>query len=316
MQNLNDKPLVSIIVPSFNQGRFIGETIDSILAQDYRPIEVLVMDGASTDQTIDVLKSYVGVPELKWWSEPDRGVVDAVNKGLKRTAGEIISIQSSDDLYLPGGIRAAAEFMTTHCDVALVYGDVELIDENSEVTGRDILTPFDLRHYLGRFTYIPQPCAFFRAQPVLGVGGWREEVSYAADADLWLRIAVRHEVVKLDRLLARYRYHPDQRDTQKARIARDWEHAVRDLLAANKFDHLTRRFARMGIQLAKHRYTPESDWFRRSLFLYRAAMANPLAVFSPAFPKREFIIARGPIWKFLSRVKRHLGFRARTSVAS
>jgi glycosyltransferase involved in cell wall biosynthesis len=309
-------PLVSIIVPSFNQGRFIKETLDSILGQDYRPIEVLVMDGASTDQTIDVLRGYEGIPEIKWWSEPDRGVVDAVNKGLSWIAGEIVSIQSSDDLYLPGAIRAAAEFLNGHGDVALVYGDVELIDENSDVTGRDILTPFDLRRYLGRFTYIPQPCAFFRARAAASVGGWRQEVSYAADADFWLRIAVRHKVVKLDRLLARYRYHPDQRDTQRAQIARDWEKAVRDLLAANALDRSTRRFARMGVQLAKHRYTDESKWFRKSLFLYCAAVANPRAVFSPAFPKREFIIGREPVWKFLSRVKRRLGFRPRTPIAS
>ena len=98
MQDSTRSPLVSIIVPSFNQGRFIKETIDSILGQDYRPIEVLVLDGASTDETVEVLSRYESVPELIWRSEPDNGVVDAVNKGLKRASGEIIGIQSSDDL--------------------------------------------------------------------------------------------------------------------------------------------------------------------------------------------------------------------------
>ena len=108
---MNTDSLVTIIVPSFNQGRFIKETLHSILAQDYRPIEVLVIDGASSDLTIEVLESYAGVPELKWWSEPDNGVVDAVNKGLARARGEIVAIQSSDDLYLPGAISAAVEIV-------------------------------------------------------------------------------------------------------------------------------------------------------------------------------------------------------------
>ena len=314
-QALTTNPLVTIIVPSFNQGRFIKETLDSILAQDYRPIELLVIDGASTDQTVEVLHSFSGICELKWWSEPDRGVADAVNKGLARAQGEIIAIQSSDDLYLPGAISAAVEFMQTHRDVALAYGDVELIDENSAVTGRDILDSFDLKHYLGRFTYIPQPSAFFRADLTEQIGGWRQEVSYAADADFWMRIAVRHNVVKLDRLMGRYRYHADQRDSQKAKIARDWEKTIRDLLASNQLDRAARRFAEMGTHLAKHRYTPESDWKRRTRYLYQAAAANPRAVFHRCFPKRELLPGREPIWKALSRVKRWLGFRPRTSTA-
>lgn len=309
------RPLVSVVVPSFNQGRFIKETIDSILGQDYRPIEVLVLDGGSTDQTVSVLASYNGTPELKWWSEPDNGVVDAVNKGLEKANGEIIAIQSSDDLYLPGAITAAAEFLREHSDVSLVYGDVELINERSEVVGRDILQQFDLKHYLGRFSYIPQPSAFFRAEIVNELGGWREAVSYVADAEYWLRIAVEHKVARVDRMMARYRYHPDQRDTQKAKIARDWEQAITDLLAANNLDRSTRRFAQMGIYLAKYRYTPEAEWLRRSLYLYRAAAANPSAVLDGHFPKRELVIGREPIWKFLSRVKRRMGFRARTSTA-
>jgi glycosyltransferase involved in cell wall biosynthesis len=307
--------LVTIIVPSFNQGRFIKETLNSILDQDYRPIEVLVLDGGSTDQTVSVLESYNGTADLKWWSEPDKGVVDAVNKGLEKANGEIIAIQSSDDVYLPGAITAAVGFLTEHSDVALVYGDVELINERSEVVGRDILQQFNLKHYLGRFSYIPQPSAFFRALLVKEIGGWRQEVSYAADADFWLRIAVGHNVARIDRLMGRYRYHSDQRDTQRAKISRDWERAINDLLAANNLDRSTRSSARMGTYLAKYRYTPESDWLRRSGYLYRAALANPSAVLDARFPKPEFIIGRQPMWKFLSRVKRRLGFRPRTSAA-
>src|SRR5512146_2080279 len=103
------RPLVSIVIPSFSQGKYIAETLDSVLAQDYRPMEVLVLDGASKDDTVAVLHRYDSVPEVRWWSEPDRGVVDAVNKGLAIAKGEIEAIQSSDDTYAPGAISAAVE---------------------------------------------------------------------------------------------------------------------------------------------------------------------------------------------------------------
>ena len=103
-------PLLSVIVPSYNQGQYLGATLDSIFAQDYRPLEVLVVDGASSDNSVDLLRDYAGRhPELRWWSEPDSGVVEAVNKGLDRARGEFAAIQSSDDIYHPGALREAVE---------------------------------------------------------------------------------------------------------------------------------------------------------------------------------------------------------------
>ena len=270
------------------------------------------MDGASTDETIDVLKSYETVPEVRWWSEPDRGVVEAVNKGLGKAAGSIISIQSSDDLYLPGAISAAVAFLLEQDDVAVAYGDIEHIDENSRVVGKDILQPFDLKHYLGRLTYIPQPGAFFRAEMIRELGGWRPEVSYAADADFWLRIVATRKAAHMPRLMARYRFHSEQRDTQKAKISRDWEKCIRDLLTTTLLDRTSRAFAVMGIYLAKYRYTDESNWVLRTAYLYRAAISNPMAVLNPAFPRRELFPGRRPIWRFLSRMKRLMGLPART----
>lgn len=303
--------MVSIIVPSFNQGRFIGQTIDSILSQDYRPIEILVMDAASSDETANVLRSYRGNAELKVCSEPDSGVVEAVNKGLSKSSGEILSIQSSDDIYLPGAIRSAVEFLIENSDCAMVYGDVEYIDEHSVVTGTETLQPFDLKSYLGRFTYIPQPSTFVRANAARQVGGWRSEVSYAADADYWIRIALRNKVTKLDKVFAQYRYHSTQRDQQKQKICEDWEKVIVEIIRSHVLDTSAARYAQMGIYLAKYKYTPEHNWKKRTEYLYSALLANPTAVFNKNFPKRELLIGREPVWKFLSRVKRGLGFRPR-----
>ena len=101
----------------------------------------------------------------------------------------------------------------------MVYGDVELIDEESRVTGADIQGPFDLAMYFGRMMYVPQPGTFFTRKALEAVGGWRAEFSYTADADFWFRIALRFPVRKLNRVMARYRYHPLQRDRQRASIS-------------------------------------------------------------------------------------------------
>jgi len=306
------KPLVSIIIPSYNQGKFIRETIDSCLNQDYRPIEILVMDGGSKDETLAVLKSY-DAPELVWVSEPDKGVVDAANKGMVRAMGDIITIQSSDDVFLPGAITIAVETLLQDAALGLVYGDVELIDEHSNLIGADIQGEFDFADYLGRLQYIPQPGTCFTRTAMLATGHWRDGISYVADADYWMRIASKFNVKKMPRLVARYRYHSEQRDTQQAKIARDWSGAVNDLLASGVLDAKQEKYARMGIQLAHYRYADKTDWKLRTRKLYAAVFANPGVVIDSRFPKRELLPGRDPIWSILSRIKRKLGFKARSS---
>ena len=124
-------PLVSVIIPSWNQGRFLAETLDSVFAQDYAPLEVLVFDGASKDETVEVLQRYDGRPGFWWKSEPDRGVVDAVNQGLAKATGEYCVILSSDDCFLPGAVRAAVAALRADPALGLVYADAEYIDAAS-----------------------------------------------------------------------------------------------------------------------------------------------------------------------------------------
>jgi glycosyltransferase involved in cell wall biosynthesis len=306
---MSDRPLVSIIVPSFNQGRFIRETLDSILSQDYRPIEVLVMDGGSTDETVDVLQSY-DAPELKWVSERDRGVVDAVNKGLERATGEIIGIQSSDDLYAPGAVSTAVDAFAATPQLGLTYGDVEYIDTESRTGGRTRLAPFSLEAYVGKRTYIPQPAAFVSAEAVHACGGWRDDISYAADAEFFLRVGARFPVRKVDRILGRYRYHEEQRDKATERVWRDWSKAVEPY--AHSHDSKLRRAAKSGIDLMLLRYLPESRWIRRTAAAYHALIVDPSLIRDSDFrATRDLFPGRYPIWQVLSRLKRLLGFAPR-----
>jgi glycosyltransferase involved in cell wall biosynthesis len=307
---VSERPLVSIVIPSFNQGRYIRETIDSTLSQDYRPIEILVLDGASKDETVDVLKSYDGTPELRWWSEPDRGVVDAVNKGLALARGEIVAIQSSDDVYLPGAITAAAAAFRASPALALVYGDVEYIDASSQPGGRTHLPPFKLHEYVGKLTFIPQPAAFFTAEALRAAGGWREDISYAADAEFYLRIVMKFPAAKLDRVVARYRYHDEQRDKASERVQRDWRIAIEPLTHSR--DRQLRRYARSSIDLTNIHYTPEEQWVKRTIAAYHALMVNPAVIRNADFRGiRDLLPGRYPIWRLLSRIKRGLGFAPR-----
>lgn len=256
---------------------------------------------------MEILRSYGGAPELRWVSERDRGVVEAVNKGLASARGDVLAIQSSDDLYLPDAVEAAVAVLEERSDLAFVYGDVEYVDADGVVTGRTDLAPWSIRSFLGKDLYVNQAAAFFRSWAAREVGMWEEDVAYAADSDYWLRMGLRFPARKIDRLLARYRYHDAQRDKAGTRPARDWEKAVRRRMASREIAPELIRVARRGIHLTWHHYTPEKDWKSRTASLYRALLSDPPALLKEGFPKRELLPGREPIWKALSWTKRRLG---------
>jgi len=203
---LERQPLISIITPSLNQRRFIEATIDSVLSQDYPRIEYIVVDGGSTDGTLDVLAKYEG--RLQWISEPDRGQSDAINKGFRRAKGEILAWLNSDDTYLPGAVRSAVDHLVAHPDCAMVYGDGYLIDEEGRVTRRFPATePFDLWRLVYVVDYILQQSAFFRREAVEAVGYLDERLHWGMDWDLFIKIGKRFRVDYLPRPMANLREH-------------------------------------------------------------------------------------------------------------
>ena len=271
---VEEKPLVSIIVPSFNQGKFIRKTLDSILSQDYRPLEILVIDGASTDETVAILHEYDGVPEVKWISEPDSGVVEAVNKGFARATGEIGAIQSSDDFYLPGAVRAGVSALLSDPALAFVFGDVAKVDAAGREVDRTSLRPFSLKAVLTADTWIPQPSTFFRLGLAKELGGWSADVPYAADTDLWLRMALQRPARKIDRVMAQRTMHDAQRDQQGGRIIRDYRKMTESLLQHLPSREL-RRAAKAGTYLVANHYSRSDGPFPRVIRLWRAALLYP-----------------------------------------
>lgn len=178
---------VSIITPSLNQAAYIEATIQSVLAQNYPRTEYLVIDGGSTDGTLEILQRYNRF--LTWSSEPDQGQAQAINKGFKRSTGQIVAWLNSDDIYLPGSLPYVAEFFTQHPDVDVVYGDYHLIDPAGRILLRKQEIPFDYNILLFGLNYISQPTTFFRRQVFERAGYLDETLHFGLDWEYWLRLA-------------------------------------------------------------------------------------------------------------------------------
>jgi glycosyltransferase involved in cell wall biosynthesis len=197
---------VSIITPSYNQGRYLERTIRSVLAQR-RPFEYLVMDGGSRDESVAILQRYSA--ELQWVSEPDRGQADAVNKGLARASGDIIGWLNSDDIFYPGAVADAADFLTAHPDVDVVYGNGNHIDEQDRVIEPYPTEDWDFERLKER-CFLCQPAVFFRRRLVDRFGPLGVHWRYALDYEYWLRLGKSGaRFARIGALLAGSRLHPE-----------------------------------------------------------------------------------------------------------
>ena len=198
--------LVSIVTPSFNQDRYIEETIRSVLAQDYPDIEYLIVDGGSTDNTVNIIRKYED-KLAAWVSEPDRGQTDAINKGFACAKGDILAWINSDDTYEPGAVSAAVKYLQEHPDTGMVYGDCNYIDESGDVIGKFNAAQTDYRLLRRGYTHIPQQTMFFRASLWKQIGPLDPSFYFAMDYDLWTRIARRSQIKYIPQTWANFRLH-------------------------------------------------------------------------------------------------------------
>lgn len=196
--------LVSIVTPSLNAATYLEQAIESVLAQDYPRIEYLVVDGGSTDGTLELLRRYQG--RLSFVSQPDRGPVEAINRGFELSRGELLAWLSADDYYAPGAVSAAVAGFAAHPEIAVVYGEAEWVDELGRRLGDYPTAPFDVGR-LATECFIAQPAAFFRRKPFEAVGGLDPRWPHTFDYDLWIRLARRFPFTYLPRRLAASRMH-------------------------------------------------------------------------------------------------------------
>lgn len=197
-------PLVSVVTPSYNMARFLDETIQSVLSQDYPHIEYIVMDGGSTDGTLEILRKYKGW--LRYESRADRGQADAINRGFLQSRGSIFAFLCADDTYLPGAVGKAVRHLLANPGYVAIYGEGYLVAEDGRILGRYPTREFD-PELLRTECFICQPAAFLRREVFAEAGMMNPDLQYALDYELWIRIAKRRRMLKVDDYLAASRMH-------------------------------------------------------------------------------------------------------------
>jgi len=201
-------PLVSIVTPTLQCAAFLEETLRSVQAQSYPRVEHIVIDGGSTDGTLDLLRSYASRYNLRWSSEPDGGMYDAINKGLHTTAGEIIAYVNSDDRYFPWSVETAVAAFAAHPEADFIFGDIIRIDGIRGVTVPIFVPPYRAAPTAASGT-LSQPAVFMRRRVLESMGGFDDRLRYVADLEFWLRAGRIFRFVRVPEFLALEHRHGD-----------------------------------------------------------------------------------------------------------
>jgi len=283
-------PLISIVTPSLNQGAYIEEAIKSVLNQQYPNFEHIIIDGGSTDGTIDILKKY---DHLIWVSEKDNGQSQAINKGFKRARGEIIGWLNSDDYYEPGAFIIIVQELCKPEGKYIVVGDCKVVNGKGEKIGyckAKLTHPSNFIKYWDRDYRIPQPAVFFYKDIIGRVGFLDEELQYVMDYDFWLRVTKYYQLHYIEQTLAAMRVHDRAKTSLSYELfEREWFKILRKyslhrfsidnyrylLLALNFRSNLTRINA-----YSKKEVLPLRE-FRKKILL--SILINPLNLFSRKF---------------------------------
>ncbi len=221
MENIVSLPRISVVMPSFNQGRFIEESLKSILDQNYPNLELIVMDGGSTDNTIEVLQRYSD-RFAYWVSEPDGGQTEALRKGFALATGDIECWLNSDDLFEAGVLFEVADHFKKHPEVEAVFGDTTWISDSGETLRVQREMPFNRFVWTYTYNYIPGMSMFWRRRIYEKVGGLDPNFRLAMDADLFIRFADVGRIGHASRRWSRMRFYAEQKN-QRLRNVSDAE---------------------------------------------------------------------------------------------
>ncbi len=214
-------PKISIVTPSYNQGQFIEETIRSVLLQGYPDLEYIIIDGGSTDASVEIIRKYEHWITF-WTSEPDGGQTNAINKGFKRSTGEIVAWLNSDDLYTAGALFTVAKAFAEQPNSAAMYGKIDVIDADttSLLLYESVLSHIGSRDFnleeLYRHDYIPQPASFISAEAIERVGFLDERFHYIMDYNLWVHLGqIGAKIQYIPKTLARFRMHESSKSVSQ-----------------------------------------------------------------------------------------------------
>ena len=239
-------PKISVITPSYNQGDYIEETILSITGQGYPSLEYIIIDGGSSDRTLDIIRQYSD--KISYWvSEKDSGQSEAINKGLKRATGDIITWICSDDLLMPGSLFKAAELFRNNPEVGVIHGKTILFanGKKDHIKGAD---PADLPMSYFAAIPFPQPSSFFTKSALQKTGLLVNDLHYAMDYDFFIRMAFECEFKTCDDIFSKYRLHNDSKSVSKLpEFSKEWTQVFsRFLRSVNCPDFLLHQLSNNG----------------------------------------------------------------------
>lgn len=202
-------PGVTVVIPTFDRAEFLDESISSLLAQDYRDLEVLVLDDGSTDRTPEILKRYVKSHpgRFRWARHENMGQARTLNRGFEMAKNDIIGYLSSDDVLLPGAVAKLVEALVADPKVVAAYGGWDYVDEDGKKMASVMPEEFTLLHALRKSDPVIGPGSLFRRSAIDQVGGWDPEIRYSPDFQFWLRVRSVGPFRRVRQRLALYRWH-------------------------------------------------------------------------------------------------------------
>ncbi len=218
-----ENPLITIVTPSYNQGKYIEETIQSVLNQTYKNIEYIIIDGCSNDETEDILKKYREYKNIKIIIEKDNGQTEAINKGFKMAKGELIGWINSDDILKYDCVENIVEAYKLNQDATVFYGYIDFIDEQSNKCYTKKIGDLEYNYLLNVNPDINQQGSFYLAKRVKEINYLDEKINFTMDYDLWLRLLKNNNGVNLHKIVGEFRIQYQSKTMTNGNAIKFWK---------------------------------------------------------------------------------------------